>query len=79
MHPGLDVKVLPTLSLIRVEKLRLPDRSDRSSRWFKMTPVDMALYQHADKAKRPSLQNTSNCSFLLGLVSIMKRMTAVTY
>ena len=25
-------KVLPALSLIRVDKLRLPDRSDRSSR-----------------------------------------------
>ena len=25
-----------------------------------MTPVDIALYQHADKAERRSLQNTSN-------------------
>ena len=32
MHSGSDDKVLPALSLIRVEKLRLPDRSDRSSR-----------------------------------------------
>ena len=44
-----------------------------------MTPVDIALYQNADKAKRLSMQNTSIGPFLLGLVSIMNRMTAGTY